>query len=70
VPYRTPVDAQQHHIVIQVEDSEGTHTGYDSMHAAGQSIVAEVSGTGRPITIKLYDNDDLKAQSTPVKAKK
>lgn len=69
VPYRTPKDAQQHHIVIQIEDSEGTHSGYDSTHGPGQNVSVEVSGTGRPITIKLYDNDDLKAQSTPVKGR-
>ena len=69
VPYKVPQDGQQHHIVIQVEDSEGTHTGYDNTHGPGQSMSPEVSGIGRPITIKLYDNDDLKAQTTPVKGR-
>ena len=69
VPYKTPKDAQQHHVVIQIEDADGTHSGYDSTHGPGQSISVEVSGIGRPITIKLYDNDDLKAQTLAVKAK-
>ena len=69
VPYRTPQDGQQHHIVIQVEDSEGTHTGYDNMHGPGQAVATEISGVGRPITIKLYDNDDLKAQTLAVKGR-
>lgn len=69
VPYKVPQDGQQHRIVIQIEDSEGTHTGYEKTHEAGQSLTAEVTGVGRPITIKLYDNDDLRAQTTPVKGK-
>ena len=69
VPYRTPQDGQQHHIVIQVEDSEGTHTGYDNMHGPGQTVATEISGVGRPIIIKLYDNDDLKAQTLAVKGR-
>lgn len=69
VPYKVPQDGQQHRIVIQIEDSEGTHTGYEKSHEPGQSLTAEVTGVGRPITIKLYDNDDLRAQTTPVKGK-
>lgn len=69
VPYKVPQDGQPHHIVIQIEDSEGTHTGYEKNHEPGQSLTAEVTGIGRPITIKLYDNDDLRAQTTPVKGK-
>jgi eukaryotic-like serine/threonine-protein kinase len=69
IPYKVPQDGQQHHIIIQVEDTEGTHTGYEMTHEPGKSFTAEVTGIGRPITIKLYDNDDLRAQTTPVKGR-
>lgn len=67
--YKPLQDGKQHRIVVQVEDSEGTHVGYDKEHGPGQKIPIEVSGVGRPIIIKLYDNDELKALENPVKGK-
>ncbi|WP_309713756.1 hypothetical protein [Armatimonas sp.] len=66
VPYRVPNDGRKHHISILVEDSEGTHTGYDLHHAPGTVITAEITAIGRPVTIKLYDNNELKAETRVV----
>lgn len=67
VSYKVPDDGQQHHIRIEVEDANGTmHVAYDNTHRAGQKIAPEVSGSGKPenIKIRLYDNDQLKAEGT------
>lgn len=66
----TPLqDGQQHRIVVQVEDAQGTHVGYDKEHGPGQKIQIEISGVGRPIIVKLYDNDDLRAQTVAVRGR-
>jgi uncharacterized small protein (DUF1192 family) len=64
VPYRTPADGKMHRVVVQVEDAEGRHTGYTNTLGPSSLVHPQVQGMGRPITIRLYDNDDLKASST------
>jgi hypothetical protein len=66
VPYRIPNDGRKHHIIVVTEDSKGTHTAYDLHHAPGTAFTTEITAVGRPVTIKLYDNNELKAQTRVV----
>lgn len=67
IPYRTLNDGKEHRITIVTEDSQGTHTAYEGMHDPGTVFTKEVTAVGRPVTIKLYDNDSLKAQTRAVR---
>ena len=66
VPYRTPRDSKEHQIAIMTEDSQGTHVSYTGMHDPGTVFTKEITAVGRPVTVKLYDNDNLKAQTRVV----
>jgi serine/threonine protein kinase len=53
-----------HRIRIDVTDKSGTRTVYDEEHAAGERVEEEVEGVGKRVTIKLFDNDELKSEQT------
>jgi beta-lactam-binding protein with PASTA domain len=59
VGYDIPSDAAPHHIRIDVTDKSGTRTVYDELREPGERLSQDVEGTGKKITIKVYDNDVL-----------
>lgn len=63
VNYKVPADDRSHRIRVDVEDEEGLHTAYDQVEEAGKSLKIEVTFVGAKVTIRLYDNDVLKATS-------
>lgn len=67
IPYRTLRDGKEHRIVVVTEDSQRTHTAYEGTHDPGTVFTKEVTTVGRPVTIKLYDNDSLKVQMRAVR---
>jgi serine/threonine-protein kinase len=62
-PYVVPRDGQEHRIRIEVVDDTGTHTDYEQTHQPGDQVQVEVSGIGKRITIRLYDNDSLRGNA-------
>lgn len=60
IPYKVPGDGKTHRIRVDVEDANGLHTAYDESHDAGDSVKVEVTVTGKPYQIRLYDNDVLR----------
>lgn len=64
VGYKVPSDGQPHHIRIDVIDRDGPRTAYDQENQSGEKVSTDVTGIGKQITIKLYDNDALRSEQT------
>jgi hypothetical protein len=67
VPFRTPDDGAEHRMRLDIQDGQGMRTAYEKTLPPDTRVDTEVVGVGRPIRIKLYDNDTLKASTRPVK---
>jgi serine/threonine-protein kinase len=64
VRYPVPRDNAKHRIRIDVLDKDGTRTVYDELREPGERVQENIEAVGRRITIKLYDNDELKSEQT------
>ncbi len=64
VRYRVPGDNATHRIRIDVTDKDGQRTVYDEVREAGERVEEEIEGVGKRITIKLYDNDELRSEQS------
>ncbi len=64
--YKIPRDDQSHRIRIDITDMEGTRTVYDELRQSGERVEEEVEAFGKKgsITIKLYDNDEMRRELT------
>jgi serine/threonine-protein kinase len=62
VSYDIPRDNQPHRIRIDVTDKDGTRTVYDEPRQAGERVKEEIEAVGRRVTIKFYDNDELRKE--------
>ncbi len=64
VRYPVPRDNARHRIRIDVVDKDGTRTVYDELREPGERVEEDIEAVGRRITIKLYDNDELRSEQT------
>lgn len=64
IRYPIPNDGVRHRIRIDVTDKDGTRTIYDEERDGGERIQEEIEGVGRRVTIKLFDNDELRSEQT------
>lgn len=64
VRYPVPRDNAPHRIRIDVTDKDGTRTVYDEVRTGGERVQEDIDGMGKRITIKLYDNDELRSEQT------
>jgi serine/threonine-protein kinase len=64
IRYPVPNDNAAHRIRIDVSDATGTRTVYDEERDAGERIKEDVDAIGERVTIRLYDNDELKSEQT------
>ncbi|MEI6431148.1 MAG: PASTA domain-containing protein [bacterium] len=51
-----------HQIRIDVIDDRGANTVYNELKPAGSTVKFRAEAVGKKVSIKLYDNDDLKAE--------
>ena len=63
-PPNGPLTAQgaPHRIRIDIVDGKGARTAYDEAKNAGEQVKYRAEATGRHISVKLYDNDELRAE--------
>jgi serine/threonine protein kinase len=64
VAWPVPKDGQSHSVRIDVIDRNGERTVYEQDNDPGSKVQVDVTGVGKPITIKLYDNDVLRSERT------
>ena len=57
-----PADGAPHRIRIDVVDDKGASTVFDEVKNAGERVKYRVEATGNRVSIKLYDNDELRAE--------
>jgi hypothetical protein len=57
-----PRDGAPHRIRIDVTDKHGTRTVYDELREAGERVEEDVEVVGDRVVIRLYDNDELRAE--------
>lgn len=62
IKYPTPADGADHRVRIDVLDDAGPHTVFDEVKKSGEKMSYRVEAIGKAVTIKLYDNDELKAE--------
>lgn len=60
-------DNSPHRIRIDVSDRDGLRTVYDEVREAGERVEEDVQGTGKNVIIRLYDNDELRYDSSDPK---
>lgn len=64
IRYPVPSDGQSHRVRIDVLDDDGPRTVLDEAHQPGDAVKHRVEAVGSQITIKLYDNDELRSELT------
>ena len=64
IAYNVPRDGQPHRVRIDVTDKNGPRSVYDEAKNAGEAVRFRVEGVGKPIVIKVYDNDQLTKETT------
>jgi hypothetical protein len=64
ITYPVPADAEQHRVRIDVLDDNGARTVYDEVRNAGTKVKFRVEAVGQLVTIKVYDNDELRSELT------
>ena len=62
--YTVPSDGRDHTIRIDVRDSRGTRTLISEEHKAGENVALDVTGYGKQILFRVYDNDSLQDKIT------
>ncbi len=64
IAYNVPRDGQPHRVRIDVTDKNGPRSVYDEAKNAGEPVKFRVEAVGKPIVIKVYDNDQLTKETT------
>jgi hypothetical protein len=62
ITYPVPTDGDQHRVRIDVIDDNGPRTAYDEVKSAGTKVKYRVEAVGQQVTIKVYDNDELRSE--------
>jgi hypothetical protein len=62
IGYDIPDDGERHRIRIDVLDDDGPRTVYNSSRRAGGRVDRDVQARGSRISIKVYDNDELRSE--------
>lgn len=65
VTYEIPDDGKEHQFKIVVEDTKGTHTEYDRVHAPGDVLVQDVPFYGKGQVIIYLDGKVIDRQHVP-----
>jgi serine/threonine-protein kinase len=60
VKYPVPSEGDEHRIRIDVLDDNGPRTVFDEVRKSGAKVNFRVEAVGKAISIKVYDNDELK----------
>jgi eukaryotic-like serine/threonine-protein kinase len=62
IRYPVPDDGERHKIRIDVLDDDGPRTVFNRSRKAGGEVEYDVEARGSQISIKVYDNDELRSE--------